>query len=631
MSLLRHALLALSVAAVSGTGWRLAGRLTAEPLERALAAAPIAACAAVLGALALGRAGLAAEPLALTGLAVAGWLVVPRSPGPAPRMSRVAAGLLFGLAVWLLARPALGVDGISYHLPEVLTWLQSGDTGATPTVAVEFPVGSYPLTNEVLLAWAMGIAGSFSPVALWTAGAVGLLCLGGWVGLRRLDCSPAVTLLAIAALLTTPVLVGQLNAPKTDIPSVAWLVVGAGLVATRRPALLGPALAAAGLAVGSKTTAAPLAVLVLAAGWWIHRASLRQARTPIIWGLVAAVGVGGVWFLRNQIAHGWALWPFGSGPFGGDAEPVYLQRIDASFLERPGYTLDGRTGAYAEVLAGGLLLAAGGVAAAAVQRSRLVLAASAATALAALAWMAAPFTGRTADPFLDLSLTTTRYLLPVLAAGAAALALAARRSRLARALLAVALAWNVVGVLQLPADTPPLWTLVAGVAMVSVVSLGGRWALAGAAVVVAAVAADGYVQRVADTGATVYAPLAGYFAALPGWDDDDAPVAFVQNVVAPVAGDELRHPLVLIDPDESCARTLERTREGWVVMRDLPPAIRARLAPVRAPGCLAGLEPVARAGEWLVYRQTATTSSALSRSAVPSVKSPTPIAASSGV
>lgn len=631
MSLLRHALLALSVVAVTGTGWRVAGRLTAEPLERALAAAPVAACAAVLGALLLGRFGLAGQPLALAGLAVAGWLVVPRRAGPAPRVSRVAAGLLLGLAAWMLARPALGIDGISYHLPEVLTWLQDGDAGATPTVVVEFPTGSYPLTNEVLLAWAMGIAGSFSPVALWTAGAIGLLCLGAWVGLRRLGCSAAVTVLATGALLTTPVLVGQLNAPKTDIPSVAWLVVAAGLVATRRPALLGPALAAGGLAVGSKTTAAPLVVVVLAAGLWINRAGLRGSRRPIALGAAAAVAVGGVWFLRNQIAHGWALWPFGAGPFGGDPEPVYLERIDVSFLERPGFTLEGRAGAYADVLAGGLLLAAGGVAAGALHRSRLVLAASAATALAALAWMAAPFTGRTADPILDLSLTTTRYLLPVLAAGAAALALAARRSRVAVAVLVAAVAWNVVQVLGLPAGTPPLWMLAAGVAVASLVSLGGRWALVGVTVVMAAVAADGYVQRVADTGATAYAPLAGYFAAMPGWDDDETPVAFVQNVVAPVAGDQLRHPLELIDPGEPCARTLERTREGWVVMRDLPPAIRALLAPVRAPGCLAGLEPVARAGEWLIYRQTATTSSAVSRFSLPSRKSSTPIAASAGV
>jgi hypothetical protein len=209
--------------------------------------------------------------------------------------------------------------------------------------------------------------------------------------------------------------------------------------------------------------------------------------------------------------------------------------------------------------------------------------------------MAAPFTGRADDPVVDVSLTTTRYLLPVFAAGAAALALAGRRSALARLALVLAILWNLA---QVQAG-PPVWLLLAGV----LVALTGRRVVAVALVVLAAGAAGGYVDRLEGTP---YVPLAAYFADQNG----DEPVAFVQNVVAPVAGSGLDRPLELIPGDEPCDVTRARP---WVVMRDLEPAIRDRLAPVRAPDCLSGQTPV-RVGEWLVYRQTATTSSAASKS-----------------
>lgn len=661
MILAEHALLAVAVAALVAAAWRAAGSLTTAPGERALAAAPLGACAAVLAALALGRFGLAGEPLALAGGAVATWLSA-RLLLPGITSTRaalcgcerglllVAAGLLAALVAWLLRNPALGVDGISYHLPEAVGWVQAGDTGSTPVVVEEFQTGSYPLTNEILLAWAMGISRSFAPVALWTGATLSLVILGGWVGLRRLGCAAGLTALALAALLAEPVLVEHLNTPKTDLPALAWLVVCAGLCACAVPgrqALLGPAVAAAGLAVGSKTTTLPLVVIVLAAGLWGCRGSLRTARAALAWGTAAALAVGGVWYVRNLIAHGWFLWPFGSGPFGGDPEPIYLERIHVSFLERPRFTLEGRVGEYVRSLAGGLLLVAGGAAAALVRpRSRLVMGAAAATAVAALAWLAAPFTGRADDPVLDLSLTTTRYLLPVLAAGAAALALAGRTSRPARVVLAVALAWNLARSAQLGfPDVPPAWVLLAGAATGAVIAalgpaVGYRTRLTGgldsprvaavgvaaAFVVLSAAATDGWLERSARATTTDSAPLQAWFASQPGWAERREPVAFVSNVIAPIAGDRLRHPIALIPGNEPCEATLRRVRDGFVVMRDLPEALRRLLAPVRAPECLAGLTPVARPGVWIVYRQTATTSSAASSPSAARRKSPTPMA-----
>jgi hypothetical protein len=641
------ALLLVAVLALGAAAWRAAGRLTAEPLERALAAAPLGACAAALEALLLGRLDLGDEPLALAGAAVLTFLVarlaLPATTGEALRLGRgaqVIGGAIAAVAVWLLMTPALGVDGISYHLPEVLAWTAGGDTGSTPVVVAEFQTGSYPLTNEVLLAWAMGISRSFAPVALWTGAALSLLLLGGWVGLRRMGVGAGVSVLALAALLAEPLLVGQLNTPKSDLPALAWLVACAGLCACAvrgRAVLLGPAVVAAGLAVGSKTTTVPLAVIVLAASLWACRHELRVVRTALAWGALAAGLVGAVWYLRNQFAHGWLLWPFGDGPLGGDPEPAYLSRIHVSFMDRPRFTLEGRTDDYLKVIGGGLVLIAGGIGSALLARRRLVLGAAAATAVAMLAWLVAPFTGRADNPILDLSLTTTRYLLPVFAAGAAALALAGRTSVVARGVLVVALVWNLVRTIALERpDVPPVWVLLAGVAAGAAFALlrprRAAWALAAVAtVVVAAAGADGWLERSARATRFDTAPLQAFFADQPGWADSREPVAFVSNMVAPLAGDRLRHPLALIPGDEPCATTLHRAQEGWVVLRDAPAQFRALLAPVRAPECLEGLTPVAHPGNWIVYRQIATTSSAASRSSEPSRKSPTPIAASSGV
>ncbi len=458
----------------------------------------------------------------------------------------------------------------------------------------------------------MGIAHSFAPVALWAGAALALLAASGWSGLRTLGAGRGTAALAVAAVVAVPVLGEHLNTPKNDLPATAWLAACAALCAGAvrgRPALLGPALAAAGLAVGTKTTMVPLAAIVLAASVWRLRGTLHAVRAPLAGGAVAGAATGLVWYVRNVVEHGWPLWPLGSGPFG-DPEPVYLRRIDVSFLERARDTVAGREDLYLRLTAGGLVLAAGGILAVALRRrDRLVAGASGATLLAALAWTAAPFTGRADHPALDLSVSTTRYLLPVYGAGAAALALAGRSSRVARALLLVALAWSAVRTAQIGFPwLPSGGTLLAGAVAGGVAALlAGRGALrlrllaAGAALVAvvgAARAADGWLGHVAETGATAAAPVEAWFAARPGWAEDRAPVAFTKHVVGPLAGDRLRHELILVPGDEPCARTLARAREGWVVVRVFEPAIEALLAPpapraacapcVPWPSCRAG-------------------------------------------
>ncbi len=141
-----HALLAVSAWALCAAGWRLAGRWTTQPVERAVAAVVVAATAAVAEALLLGRAGLAGEPVVLAAGALLTLVAVRRrvavtvgTPwwGALHRDERVVLGALAGalaaLVAWMLRHPAVGVDGTLYHLPETARWVTTGATGRRPT------------------------------------------------------------------------------------------------------------------------------------------------------------------------------------------------------------------------------------------------------------------------------------------------------------------------------------------------------------------------------------------------------------------------------------------------------------------------------------------------------------------
>src|SRR5439155_2456134 len=111
----------------------------------------------------------------------------------------------------------------------------------------------------------------------------------------------------------------------------------------------------------------------------------------------AAVAIGGVWYVRNAVTHGSPLWPFRALPFG-DPEPPFFRRLDTTFAGRPRATLDRNADIYVKTLAGALLVLALGLAAPLLApRRRWVAAAWAATLVALVSWLVAPFTGASPD------------------------------------------------------------------------------------------------------------------------------------------------------------------------------------------------------------------------------------------
>lgn len=610
-----HLAFVVAAGALGLASLRGAAALGARGLEAVVAAAPIGAAAAGLWALGLGAvAALGGSPVALLASALA-TAALAQALLPAPRLGvaawwrglsgaerallGAAAGAALAWVGWLVRHPALAIDPLTYHLPESVMWVQQGTPGSVELVTYEFPQGNYPVTNELLVAWQMGLARSFAPALLWTPAMGVLLAAAGWLGLRHLGASRAASGLAVAAVLLVPVAATQFLGAHTDLPAVAWLATAAALVATRRPRLLGPAVLAAALAVGTKTTVAPLAVLAAGAGLWHHRRALPWP--TLVAALAAGSIAGGYWYLRNLVDHGSPLWPFIAAPWG-DPVPRFLAEFDVAFLDRPAATLEGRTGTYVDLLGGGLLLLAGGVLAGMLRRRPVVIGVAAATALAALAWANAPFTGAAQDPAFDLSLTTTRYLLPAVAAGAAALALAG--GRVAHGVLAVAALVSLDRALALGFPGVPSAAVLAGGAVAgAILAAAWRWrlprwsALPAVALAVAAlsVIATGFAARHGGIGRLASSGVVSWFAARPA---DDLPVAFAPQMLAVLAGDDLRRPLSMIPPDEPCAAT--RARRGWVVIGTFPLADRRQ--PFNAGRCLAGAPAAYRDPFFTVYR-----------------------------
>lgn len=584
-------------------------------IERVIVAAPVAAGFVVVWTLAIGLAGLAGNVAVLAAGPIVAWGAVRRLVrGPVPsftaellerwnrasRMQRVAvlaaAGAVAGLIVEVAVEPGFDIDPLTYHLVDVFGWLHSGHAGTAQTYEYDLPLGYYPVTNEILLTWVLGISRSFAPLAVWSTGIALLGLLAFWRLLELLRVPRTVAGAGLTAFATLPIFIIGLNldGPGTDLPAITWLACTAALSAgaARRPALLAPALLAAGLGVGTKTTVGPLAAVALLAGVWSARSSLRPARAWLAAGAAGGLLVGAPWYVRNTLTHGWPLWPFESGPTG-DPIPRTMRLFSESFLSRPVTSVKVIGTGYLDWLGGALGLLAGALAVPLISRSRAALLAAALAVAAALVWTAAPYTGVShVAAFQPLAVGTVRYLLAALGACVVALAVAARDSApLGRWLVIAVFAAVTVG--SLVADAHFGWPLLPRVkylligcavgAVIGAVAGGMRlpaipslWRVAVpvAAVAGLALAAPGWLWREGGDGSYA-SPLLAFMMTQPEFRSGSEPISFAPSVVATLAGPRLAHPLALIPARESCARVRARLRPGWVVVvpRALLPGI----------------------------------------------------------
>jgi hypothetical protein len=630
--LLEQVVLVLGGWALADGALRVARLVTDATLtDRILVAAPIAAAFVFGWTLVLGVGGVANSVPALAAGPIAAWalargLLPPARPSfaaeltdrwnEASRGQRALALALLGVAAGSILdvarQPGFNVDALSYHLADVIGWLQSGHAGSVQTFSYDFPVGYYPVTNEVLLTWVLGISRSLAPLAVWSTALAALALTALWRLLRLLAVPRLVAAAAVAAFATLPMFVIGLNydGPSTDLPAAAWLLCAAALSAgaRRRPALLGPAVIAAGLGVGTKTTVAPLAAVVLLAGAWSARSQLRPARWWLAAGALGGLIVGVPWYVRDAVTHGWPLWPFYSGPTG-DPVPRTMTLFKMSFLDRPAATVSALGNDYLKAIAGGLGLIGATLAVPLIARSKAALLTAAVALAAMLAWAGAPYTGLARVPVLEpLALTTTRYMLAALAACTVALAVAARDAPAAGrwfvvALLVAAIVGSLVadGFQGFPAAPNLLYLLVGGAAgallgwAAPAVRLPSAPALVTAAALVLAVAflaasAPGWLWRESEHAGYGHA-LLGFMMSEPGFLTGSQPISFAPAVISSLAGPRLRHPVELIPAREACAAVRARLERGWVVVS--PGAFAPGItAPWDAAYCLQQDKPI---------------------------------------
>lgn len=641
------ALLLLCVAALGDAAVRLVSRVCPTGLERVLAAAPVAVGAALCQALGLGLVGLGSNRAALVA-ATAGMWLASRALLPAPALPlrtevsawwtqctvgrRLLAGALVGIGLatvaWCLRHPYVGGDGLKYHLPEAAQWVRGGHPGSVHEYIPLFPVGWYPVTNEVVLAWLFGLSGSLLPMALWSTGALTLVGAATWVGCRSVSAPKASAAAATVALVTLPAGVLQVNGPDNDLTAYAFFLCAAALVAAsrRRPGLLAPAVLSLGISWGIKSIGLVLGLVVLLAALVVHRNRLRALAPPLVVAALVAIAVGGVWYLRDLVVHGSPFWPLVSTPWGDPASAA-ISTYGGKFAADPIGLLGDHYGDYLSALGGGTVLILAGLIAPVLRPGRRSWLLSGAILVSLLVWSNSPFTGLPSDPslrnagFVTIAANTTRYLLPAMAAGGLALVWLATRggwaARVSTAVLSTTAVWNVVrlvlvGPPQVPRPSRLVLGAVAGLAAAGLLAVGASrlsravaatpsWAavvVAGAAAGLAlAPSAQGYWVRQAQLDLYGERGVVQWLARQPGFASGHEPVASTSFSFAPFAGDHLQHPLSFLPNGASCGQVEARARAGWLVLIADPLSV----SPL-ARGCLQGVTPRYRDPTYTIFR-----------------------------
>ncbi|HUR87214.1 MAG TPA: glycosyltransferase family 39 protein, partial [Solirubrobacteraceae bacterium] len=423
----------------------------------------LAACAAAVGLAALvrpardGAAELAPPPAQAAG-------------GPASwALAGIAAAFALAAALADLARwggdELVGVDPLTFHLPNVGRWIQTGSLWQIDQFVPLQAHGNYPNNGDVvLLSTVLPWHNDFLvrlPIAFFLA----VTAVAVYAVARELRAPPAAAVLAGAAAISIPV-VGIAAIPRALPDPLLWATLSIGVLfglrrgRTGRTSDLVLAGAALGIAAGTKWYGVS-SVAVVVVVWTLARMLPRGAgmagalRDGVAAGGLAFLGVA-VWFARNLVESGNPVFPVKVAPFGVtlfDAPPDVLRgQVGFSIADYLGDP-DVLSRLAREVYEG---LGAPGIAAAIAVLAALVLArrrdggrpalVMAITALGLLALYAVtPYTalGLRDDP--SLASVNTRYAVPALLLALPLAAwLAGRLPRVAAGTLEAGLALAVV-------------------------------------------------------------------------------------------------------------------------------------------------------------------------------------------
>jgi hypothetical protein len=548
------------------------------------------------------------------------------------------------------------IDSVTFHLPNVARWLQTGSLWQIDQFIPFQAQGNYPHSGDflllsVVLPWSDDWAVRPFALALYAAMAVTV-----WALARELGAPGSAAVAAASASAAVPIALGAVvGGGYPDVVTYAGLAAAVtfGVRHHRTGARQDLVLAgvALGLAAGTKWYGLPMAAVVLVVG--AAAAAIAGRRRPVaLRDAALATGIaaltGGIWLVRNLALSGSPLFPQkvaigGLTVFDAPPDPVrervgfsvahYLGDPDAlrNFV-LPGWRLGLGTVA--------LLVAGGGVVLALTARRRPwrghARLAAVLALLLGLVYLVTPYTALGFEGQPVGAYFNTRYAVPALIFALSAAALAARRSARAEALAVAALGLATLdGLRRLGAyrglDGYRPATVLAAVALVGAAGLAalawrrvrhrgdrGRWpvvAVAGAVLLVAGVAGRRLEQRYDDRRyrgidptidwVRAHAPSGRNVGLTGDWDDNTA------FPTLPYFGPRLGNRVAQIAPFErglltryrsrgAFLRAVRRGRYDLVVVRDSP--LRRRPPPALAWLRADAYEPVAGGGEATLLR-----------------------------
>lgn len=240
------------------------------------------------------------------------------------------------LAIYVLAAvashaslPPTGIDALTFHIPGLGRWMQSGSYWQVDNFVPQIATGNYPQNGNlvelsVVLPWSSDFLYRLSHVPF-----LGLFALSIHAISRELGAARPTSLLLASMLTAMPIVFYP--AVYSSIPDVVLLAtMSAGLLfllrewrGGRRSELILAGLGL-GLAFGTKwygvTSVGFIAAVWLAAMLIARRPGLGR-RTAVLTGLIALAG--GFWLLRNLVESGNPIFPvrLSLGPVVFDAPP----------------------------------------------------------------------------------------------------------------------------------------------------------------------------------------------------------------------------------------------------------------------------------------------------------------------
>lgn len=363
-----------------------------------------------------------------------------RGPPPPPSRPRqwalaaCAGGFALIAAVADIGRWAgdeiIGVDPLTFHLPNVGRWIQTGSLWQVDQFVPLLAHGNYPNNGDVVMLSAVLpwhndflVRAPFVFFLFVTAFAVAAVA-------RELRAPAAAAALAGAAVVSIPI-VGVATIPRALPDSLLWATYACGVLfllrhaRTRRRSDLMLAAAALAVAFGTKwygiSSVGVLVVVWTAAR--LVRGRPDALREGMLLGVLALLG-DAPWLVRNLVESGNPVFPVKIAPLGVtifDApRDVLVEQVGFSildYLDDPpilrqlaGEVFDG-LGLLAIVCAAAL------VAAVIMERRRLdprivLLGATAIALVPVYAWLPGTALGNPGDPFL--ANVNTRYAVPIL-------------------------------------------------------------------------------------------------------------------------------------------------------------------------------------------------------------------------